>query len=400
MTYVTAPDLSRRAEFAGFYVPRFDINVSGDGFPETTLRDVVQVTYKDNVKEIDSFELVVNNWDEDKRTFMYIGSERASDLKGNSKTSQRYRLFEPCSKKVELKLGYGSRLTRVMFGNFTTMEPHFPSSGPPTLTVTGLNVLHKLRRKQFTYAWSRQTPAKIARDIGQLRDGQEKRFPIPIDVEPGGPEVDKEIEYIAQDNQYDIDFLLNLARTYGYEIFILQKQDGEHLYFGPSQQAIPDETLDLKWGQSIVEFRPTLTTANQLKSVTVRGWDRKKKEPIVATINVTDPDFKKLNPDLHRLVTQCDPREEKVVDLPVFTMNEAKAKARSLLLDRQREFVKATVKTIGNPIIRAGTKLRILNVGNRLSGTYFVTETAHSMGAGQYITEFKAQREEEKGDLS
>jgi phage protein D len=400
MAFVSATALSRRPEYGGFYVPRFEITVSGEGFPQTALHDVVQVTYKDNVKEIDSFDLVVNNWDEQERAFKYIGSELAADLSGNSKRAQRFKLFEPCSKKVELKLGYGDQLSRVMLGNFTTMEPSFPSSGPPTLAVTGLNVLHRLRRKQYSYAWPRKTPAQIAREIGQLRDGKEKRFPIPIDVEPGGPEYDREIEYIAQDNQYDVDFLLNLARRYGYEVFIRQTKTGERLYFGPSQKAVPDEQIELRWGESLVEFRPTLTTANQLKSVTVRGWDRQKKAPIVATINVTDPDFKKLNPDLQRLITQCDPREERVVDLPVYTLNEAKAKARGLLLDRQRQFVKASVKTIGNPAIRAGLKLRITNVGSRLSGTYFVTETTHSLGAGRYVTEFKAQREEEKGDAS
>jgi phage protein D len=400
MNAVSASALSRRAEYGGFYVPRFEIIVSGDGLPLTVLHDVVQLTYKDNVKEIDSFELVVNNWDEQERAFKYIGSERAEDLSGNNKRTQRFKLFEPCSKRIELKLGYGDRLSRMMFGNFTTMEPSFPPSGPPTLAVTGLNVLHSLRRKQYSYAWSRKTPAQIAHEIGRLRDGKEKRFPLPIKVDAGGPAFDREIEYIAQDNQYDVDFLLNLARRYGYEVFVQQTKDGEELFFGPSQRRSSDEMLELRWGESLVEFRPTLTTANQLKSVTVRGWDRKKKEPITATIDVTDDDFKKLNPDLQRLITQCNPREERVVDLPVFTLEDAKAKARGMLLDRQRAFVKGTVRTIGNPALRAGRKIRITNIGSRLSGTYFVTESTHQMGSGNYVTELQVQREEEKGDAS
>ena len=50
-------------------------------------------------------------------------------------------------------MGYENNLTLMMKGNLTTLEPTFPSSGGPTLTVRGLNVLHKLRSKQFTYAW-------------------------------------------------------------------------------------------------------------------------------------------------------------------------------------------------------------------------------------------------------
>ena len=58
-----------------FYVPRFEIKIAGANLPQNVLRDVMQVTYKDSVKEIDSFEITVNNWDAEKREFKYVGSE-------------------------------------------------------------------------------------------------------------------------------------------------------------------------------------------------------------------------------------------------------------------------------------------------------------------------------------
>ena len=58
----------------GFYVPQFEIRIEGVGLPRNVLRDVTQVTYKDNIKEIDSFEITVNNWDADTRQFKYVGS--------------------------------------------------------------------------------------------------------------------------------------------------------------------------------------------------------------------------------------------------------------------------------------------------------------------------------------
>ena len=45
------------------------------GLPRDVLRDVIQLTYKDNIKEIDSFELTVNNWDPAINDF----SEKASE---------------------------------------------------------------------------------------------------------------------------------------------------------------------------------------------------------------------------------------------------------------------------------------------------------------------------------
>src|SRR5215510_8581960 len=88
----------------GFYVPQFEVKIEGVGLPRDILRDVVQVTYKDNIKEIDSFELTVNNWDSHSRSFKYIGSETRKDLEQNSSEGKRFRIFEP-GRKTEVRMG-------------------------------------------------------------------------------------------------------------------------------------------------------------------------------------------------------------------------------------------------------------------------------------------------------
>ena len=50
-------------DFGEFYVPRFEVHAAGAALPESVVRDVTQVTYHDNIKEIDSFEITVGNWD-------------------------------------------------------------------------------------------------------------------------------------------------------------------------------------------------------------------------------------------------------------------------------------------------------------------------------------------------
>src|SRR5262245_52013303 len=106
MEAVSLVQESQRKEIGHFYVPRFEIKIEGAGLPRDVLRDVVQVTYKDNVKEIDSFELTVNNWDSHTRSFKYIGSETKKDLQGNTDETRRFKLFEPCQKEVEVRMGY------------------------------------------------------------------------------------------------------------------------------------------------------------------------------------------------------------------------------------------------------------------------------------------------------
>jgi hypothetical protein len=128
-----------------FYVPQFEVKIAGVGLPPAVLRDITQLTYEDGIKKIDSFTLTVNNWDAGRRDFKYVGAEMPETLRDSTPESLRYRLFEPCNKVVEVRMGYVGALRLMMLGTFTTMEPNFPSSGPPTLTVRGLNVLHRSR---------------------------------------------------------------------------------------------------------------------------------------------------------------------------------------------------------------------------------------------------------------
>src|SRR5438270_3984350 len=106
-----------------FYVPAFRIRIRGQEVNVGT-HDVMNVTYSDSLTAIDSFDLSVNNWDADKRTFKYSDSA----------------LFNPWQ-DVELYMGYyrnGDDQRRLMLtGDITTLAPNFPANGGPTLGVRG-----------------------------------------------------------------------------------------------------------------------------------------------------------------------------------------------------------------------------------------------------------------------
>lgn len=391
----------------GFWVPQFEIRIEGVGLPRDVLRDVSQVTYKDSLKEIDGFELAVNNWDAGTRGFKYVGSESAADLKGSTDESQRARLFDPCNKEVEVRVGYLGDLRTLVRGTFTTLEPNFPASGAPTLAVRGVNALHKLRRKQYSTTWHDKRDSEIAKNIGQLTDPRlgrnQKRFPMPIVVSDEALGQERAIPYVAQTSQYDIDFLFVRARRLGYVVCIREgdpkARDRDkrrtHLYFGPSDGRTPgarEPLYRLRWGASLIDFKPTLTTANQIKSVTVKGWDRAKKREINVKVSLDDPQLA-VNTDLHDLLNKCDPREEVVVEKPVHSKEEARKVAIGILKDRHKEMVKASASCVGLPGLVAGSKVEIENLGSRFSGTYYVTSTTHTLGDSGYTTRFEARRE-------
>jgi phage protein D len=384
-----------------FYVPRFEIKIAGASLPLDVLRDVMQVTYKDSVKELDSFEITVNNWDADKKQFKYVGAETQDSFKKNP----LHNLFNPCGHEVDVLMGYGANpLTLMLRGNFVTMEPSFPSSGGSTLSVRGLNILHKLRTSRHTYAWEKQRPSEIAKSFPDLpldKEPNKKRFPLPVDIEGNDVKNETPIEYIAQSNQFDIEFLLALARRAGYVIFVKEEEKKgntvvkeRRLFFGPSDGNHPGfrlVTFELKWGLSLIDFKPTLTTANQIKSVTVNGWDRKTKQPIRGTASI---ETLTLNRDLRENFESCDQREERVEDEPVFTQDEANKKAKDLLKERSKDLVKASGSCIGLPELRAGQRVVIGNLGSRFSGQYFITDTVHTISDSGYVTKFNGRRED------
>ena len=131
------------------------------------------------------------------------------------------------------------------------------------------------------------------------------------------------------------------ARRIGYVIFIKEEERDKgrvtkerRLYFGPSDAKHPGvrlTTFELRWGVSLIDFKPTLTTANQVNSVTVKGWDRSTKQPIAGRASLDDRKFG-LNRDLLKLLESSDAREEQVVDKPVFTQKEADELARAPLV--------------------------------------------------------------------
>jgi len=383
----------------GFYVPQFEVRIKGVGLPRDVLRDVREVTYHDDIDAIDGFQITVNNWDPNKRVYKYVGSETTQSLQGSSNESVLQRLFDPCNKKVELYMGYVGNLQLMMTGIFTTLQPSFPSSGGPTLTVGALNLLHRFRGEKHTQVWEQKTPSEIAKGFTLTNSSTQTSLKVVPDKSNASQE--QPIPYLIQDSQTDLDFLMTLARQHGY-VLVLQEEvkddrgkvkDPAQIYFGPSNgTGLRQATVKVGWGKSLMEFQPTLTTANQIKGVTVRGWNRDTKKPIEGKASISDSDFN-FNQNLKELLNVCDPQTEQVVSEPVFTQKQADNRARDILRNQFRNMVTASITTVGIPDLRAGRNLIIDGVGSRFGGNYFITQTTHSITSNGYTTQVNARRE-------
>jgi phage protein D len=379
-----------------FYVPYFELRIAGKKLDQMIVHDVMQVTYRDKVDEIDSFELNINNWDAQAMKPKY---EPASDKRFE-------KLFDP-GQEIELRMGYSgnTRNDRLMLrGQIDTIEPSFTESGPMTLSVRGKNVLHKFKNKQHTWAFTKDSFAGAGRsgvrdsEIAKWLGSQpvtEKKPGLGIEVRPDPTNLDKEDEqpFVFMNNQYDILFLLELGRRNGYSVYLDYDpvKEKEFIYFGPSLR-LRNVTYILAWGQSLIDFKPTLTTANQVSQVTVRGWDRKAGKPIEATVKWGDKGME-INRDQQSVAQAVEAKHEVVTDNPLTSEKQAKALAEDILRRQLSDMIKATGSTVGLPDLRAGRRLQIKNLGPRFNGDYFVTETSHTIGDSGYRTTFGARRE-------
>ena len=381
----TSVDIYRTGE--SFYVPVYEVKIAGRGLPDDILRDVMRVSYRDSVQEIDSFDLTINNWDAQERKLKYEPPSRGG-YQG---------IFDP-KQKVELHMGYLGNTRLMLTGEITTLEPDFPSSGGPTLSVRGLNVLHSFRTEQHTYAWEQKRDSDIARWLGS-QPRRANRPGLGIEVRPNPVPGEQEEPYVLMDNQYDIVFLLERARRHRYEVVLREEQQHgrtvQYLYFGPSSDAAEAPVYRLEWRKSIVSFKPTLTTARQVSKVVVRGWDRHANRVIEETATWQDI-YRSGGPERDRmqlLAQTFGDRQEVVTNRPVYTRAQARRMARDILRNQLQDMVTASGSTVGLPDLRSGCKVEIAGMGSRFNGRYFVTETTHTIDDSGYRTTFNAKRD-------
>ena len=361
-----------------YYAPNFRVEVEGRELDPESHGDVLEVKVTSDVKNLTSFDLTVNNWDDRKLFFKYSDTQ-TFDV-GN---------------RVVVHMGYADELQVMAAGLITALTPHFPETGPPTLGVTGVDRLVRLRdrqpKDQDVRFWENKQDWQIATDIAQ-RNGLE------IVTTQEGPTH----ETVVQKNQDDACFLMERAARIDFECYVhmdpLTLRDT--LYFvkpRDGRQGTPSNIYVFEWGKTLVNFHPTLSVGRQVSRVTVRGWDPRTKQPISYT---ADPATDLPPPPPQQAAGTTGPKvaqerlgdkEEVIVDQPVASLQEARELAMSRLRERAYGFLNGTAQVIGLPNLRAGDNVELRGVGRRFSGTYYVHKVTHTMGANGYQTQFEVR---------
>ena len=125
----------------------------------------------------------------------------------------------------------------------------------------------------------------------------------------------------------------------------------------------------------------------------MRGWDRKAKKPIEGHAKLGEGDAAAINADQTSVASAVKGRQEIITREPVRNQKTADARAAKILRDQLQEMVKAAGATVGLPDLRAGRKIQIMKLGDRIDGEYFILDTTHTINDSGYRTTFNARRE-------
>ena len=185
----------------------------------------------------------------------------------------------------------------------------------------------------------------------------------------------------------DYAYLNELAADLGFEWFVT----GKELHFRTRPATAGAE---LTWGDNLLRFQARYSAADAaVKSITVRGWDPAKQAAIVGKDSVAaSPPAHILGSDAplasgsHSKAKTAFGKAMVVGSSAVRSAAEATALANSLASEILGDAMTARGETEGNPNVKPGTMVKIVNMGTKLSGSYYVTEVEHVFGIKRPLT--------------
>jgi phage protein D len=343
-------------------VAAYEITVNGNRMPPEAEVDLVQLEISEAVDEIGMFALWLNAGEQPSGAVRWVDDNLFRE--GND---------------LRIKLGYSAPLSDMMVGDVTAVEPEFPPSGPITLTVRGYDRLHRLGHERKTRSFKNMTDSDIASQIAQERG-------LTADVEA----TRITHEYLLQNNQTDMEFMQERAALLRYELRV----EGTRMLFRPPGESA-GKASSLTYGQNLIRFSPRVSVSTQTASIKVQGWSAKQKQTVTGQASSDDVSARLGGTQLGAAVLEqiAGSAAATVVDAPPMSQEEADTSAKGWVHDAAFRYVTGDGVCLGDPSMRAGTVVEILNLGQRFSGLYYVTSATHRVSPrGGYTTAFSFRR--------
>ncbi len=349
----------------------FVITVDGTALPDDVAGLLVQAVVDDSLRLPDLFEL------------RFRDPDRMVVAKGG---------FEVGAAVVISVLPADSQTpAKLITGEVTSLEVEFDTAGTFT-AVRGYDAAHRLFRGRRTTSYTQVTAADVVSAVAQ-------RVSLPTGTVESTTTVH---DHVSQAGSTDWDFLEGLAAEIGYE---LRVKDGK-LDFGKPTAAgdapTPEgdgssQPLVLAPGRDLLRIRASITAAEQVKEVQVRGWDVAQKKALVATAPAKTDSADLADTTPAGLAHVFGDPVHVASDVPYRTQAEVDVAATALADRIAGTFAEVHGVARGNPALRAGSAVTLDHVGAPFDGGYSVTTSRHVYDAGDgYTTAFAVTGRQER----
>ena len=259
-------------------------------------------------------------------------------------------------------------------GEIVELEPDFAAQ-THRLIVRAFDRLHRLSRGRYVRSFLNVSDGdlvqKVAREVG-----------LQAQISP----TSQVHEYVFQNNETNLAFLRGRASALGYLLYA----EGKTLHF--KEPAADDAPVELQWATTLMDFRPRMTTISQVTDSTVRGWDPATRRAITGRVqNGNGAPAVGERRQAGQLAQSAFNLDAPLLtaDRPVRSQAAADSLAQTMANRHTSRFIEAEGVCAGNAKIVAGVKVKVSAVGDRFSGTYYVTGATHKYTQEQgYTTEF------------
>ena len=132
-----------------FFAPAFRIELNGRETGREVIADVLELSFVDDLENIDSFEFVLHDWDPAELRPRYSSPWNTDgQLLKLFPGGPDVPVFEPGA-SVSLFMGYteDGELPLIMEGEVVSLTPAFPAAGAPTCRVRALDAFQRGMQK-------------------------------------------------------------------------------------------------------------------------------------------------------------------------------------------------------------------------------------------------------------
>jgi len=291
---------------------------------------------------------------------------------------------------AKVRISVGSDL--LIQGEVTGLEAEYDSAGSRAV-VRGYDGSHRLHRGRVTQTYQNVKDSDIARTVAQRAGLQTGTI----------DDSQTTHEHVSQVNLSDWDFLKARAAEIGFEVAVgegkLNFRKPEPSTEAPTQGDFQSgNPLQLVFGQDLLEFRPRVTSSEQVKDVKVRGWDVKAKQTVIgsAPAGTTSVQLPATPPSMAQKFG--DPTHV-TVDRPLGTQREVDATAKAVAEQIGSAVAEAEGVARGNAKLRAGTPVSVGVVAEDFVGRYTLTHTRHIFDGHGYRTRFEVSGRQDRSLL-